>query len=335
MKLLRVILACVMFAALPGCRHHDLCFHHMHEITIKVVYDWRFSPQADPKGMRIFFYKEGESRATKLEFNNKYGGQVSLTTGRYRIISYNNDCEYTQFDLHHDFDGHMAYTRQGNHLEPIIDSTAPTKVNGESVVICPDDIFVCSAIDVEITQDGISYNCVTLDDAGEFISNPYSSHEQIITLFPQDILCHYSYEVLNVDGLERISQLCGSLSGMCPSVKMSSLDKHTLPVTLPFESRITDDGRIVGEFLTFGHNTSLVKPHNMEFYVWTHSGNRYIIGRGEPAHDLTEQVHSAPNPRRVHLIIDHIKIPQESGNTQSAAMSTTDDWFEIDTPIDL
>lgn len=317
-----------------SCRHHDLCFHHQHGILIEVVYDWKYSPDADPKGMTIFFYKEGEEHAQRLEFDNKHGGKVSLSTGRYRIISYNNDCNLTEFDLHHDFYGHMAFTRQGNHLEPISDNTTPSKINGEHVVICPDDIFVCSAIDVEITEDGISYVCVNLDDAGEYIGQPFTTDTQVITLFPQDILCHYSYEVLHVKGLERIQQLCGSLSGMCPSVKVASLEKHSLPVTIPYSSEITVDGRIVGEFLTFGHNTALSNPHDMEFYVWTHAGGRHIIGRGDPNYDVTDQVHSAPNPRRVHLIIDHLEVPEEvvSG---SAAMSSTDDWFEIDTPINL
>lgn len=325
------LLCCV----LSSCRHHDMCYHHMHRITIRVEFDWRYCPEANPGGMAVFFYREGDTQAEQFDFTGMQGGEVSLRTGRYRIIAYNNDTEASLFGHLHDYDAHMAYTRQGNVLEPVLGDLAASPANGETVVVCPDDIFGCTAIEVEITEDGVSYLCIPIDEADDYIGLPVTTDEQVITLFPQDMLCHYSYEVLHVSGLERISQLCGSLSGMCPSVSMAAASKHTLPVTLPLSAEISNDGRIVGEFLTFGHHDEVENPHRMEFYVWTHDGRKLVLGHGQENFDVTGQVHSAPKPRRVHLVIDHLEIPPPALQGTGDAMPSTDDWFEVNRDLNL
>lgn len=337
-KALPCLLAITAWLAIAGltesCTHHDLCLHHRHEIKIRIVYDWRYSPDACPEGMTAYFYREGSDRPIRVDFTGSHGGEISLPTGRYRIISYNNDCKLSQFGHHDDFAAHMTFTRQGNILEPLnSDMTTPSKVNGQNVVICPDDIYLAKAIEVEIREDGISYICVPLDDAAGIIGKPITSEEQVIYLYPQDVLCRYSYEVRHVEGVERIRELCGSISGMCPSLKIASLEKHMIPVVLPYAAEITGDGRIVGEFLTFGHHPEVENPHNMELYVWTNSGSSHILGRGEENFNVTGQVHDAPNPRRVHLVIDHIAIPADENAGCSGQTTSADDWFEVDTPI--
>lgn len=336
-RAIAIAILCTIIFSFSSCNHKELCYHHEHLITIRVQFDWRYSPDAEPRGMSVFFYPEDAGKAIRYDFNNKEGGQVSLPTGRYRILAYNNDCEITEFDITDSFTGHRAFTRQGNPLEPVTGPGSPASYNGETVVCCPDEIWCCSAIDVDITQDGISYICVPLDQANEYIGKPIETTEQVITLYPQDILCRYTYEVRNVAGLERISQICGCLSGMSPSVTLSTQDLHALPVTLPFEATINANKKtITGGFLTFGHHEDNLDPHRMNFFLWMKNGKQYIVGKTEEKYDVTVQVHAAPDRRRVHIIIDGMKIPEgESPNQPSDISPSTDDWFEFNTDINI
>lgn len=46
-----------------SCEHKDLCYHHPHVAVVKLEFDWKNAPQANPEGMCVFFYpEEGENR---------------------------------------------------------------------------------------------------------------------------------------------------------------------------------------------------------------------------------------------------------------------------------
>ncbi|MCM1491592.1 MAG: DUF5119 domain-containing protein [Muribaculum sp.] len=340
-KILRSFLPVLL--ALPfiltSCEHKELCMHHTHAITIRVQYDWRYAPDASPRGMTVYFYNEDSGTPIVYNFNNTEGGYVSLPTGNYRILSYNNDTELTLFDRHNYFDEHLAYTRYGHVLEPVTGPQTPEPVGDEDVVVCPDDIWTCSAIDVSITEDGISYICQPWEEGMEDFGQKVETTEQLIVLYPHDILCHYSYEVRNVDGLDRVEQLSGALTGMSPSVQLSDEALHTTPVTLPFEGHMDLQGScITGEFLTFGHHDSNLKEHRMLLYVWMKSGKKYLIGREGNAFNVTRQVDDAPNRRRVHIIIDRLKIPdddQPGSGDNSGQEASADEWFENNIDIDI
>ena len=41
------LLAMILFS----CEHKELCFHHPHVVTVRVDFDWKNAPQANPEGM--------------------------------------------------------------------------------------------------------------------------------------------------------------------------------------------------------------------------------------------------------------------------------------------
>lgn len=310
-----------LISLLASCNHKEFCYEHPHGVKLQLVYDWRDAPDANPAGMCVFFYpismsREVTSYATRFDFSNNKGGEIELKPGRYLVLTYNNDTEAVQFGGLQSFDMHFGYTRPGHILEPLYGNALST-ANGngnfldENVVITPDELWGCSDTTIEVT--GVE--------------------NQTITLYPHDLLCLYSYEVRNVANLDKVAKISGALSGMAPALYIADEFLHDEPVTLPVEAWKDGESTVRGQFYTFGHHEELQDPHRMAFYVEMIDGSRYSFTTGRNL-DVTDQVHSAPNRRRVHIIIDGLDIPTpiEGG---SGLAPDVEDWDEEQKDIEL
>ena len=110
-----------------------------------------------------------------------------------------------------------------------------------------------NARNVEITEAGISYECVPFTDKDkvEWIE----SSEHVITLYPAELICTYTYEVRNVKNMEYMTQACGSLSSMAPSMLFANEELDRECVTVPFETELhPESSKMTGKFYTFGHH---------------------------------------------------------------------------------
>lgn len=304
--------------ALFSCNHKEFCYEHPHGVKLQLVYDWRDAPDANPAGMCVFFYPlDLESTSPiRFDFSNNKGGEIELKPGRYMVLTYNNDTEVVQFGGTQSFDSHFCYTRAGHILEPLYGNALST-ANGngnfidENVTITPDELWGCSDTSIEVT----------------------GTENQTITLYPHDLLCLYSYEVRNVANLDNVAKISGALSGMAPALYIADEYLHDEPVTLPVEGWKDGESTVRGQFYTFGHHPELQDPHRMAFYVEMTDGSKYSFTTGKSL-DVTDQVHSAPNRRRVHLIIDGLDIPTpiEGG---SGLAPDVEDWDDVEQDIEL
>jgi len=78
----------LLVISLTSCHHKELCLHHPHTVTLKVEFDWRDAPEADPRGMCVFFYTEDGGEPRRYDFSNRKGGEIHLNVGRYRVLLY-------------------------------------------------------------------------------------------------------------------------------------------------------------------------------------------------------------------------------------------------------
>lgn len=337
-----IMAAILAILALPSCEHKDLCYHHPHVVKLRLQFDWRDAPDANPQGMSVFFYPIDGTDAPhrRIDFSNTTGGEIDIEVGKYHIITYNNDTEATQFNFTNDFNNHHAFTREGDLFESVTGSSAGTKAprasgtEDERVVISPDEIWGCNALEVEVTEQGVSYKCFPLSEKDDWYGKDPIVTEHVITLYPHDFLCLYSYEIRNVKGLDNVASMCGSLSGMAPTLHFANEELGKECVTLPFAAEKHHDGKtIVGQFLTFGHHEDNLQPHRLSLYLWMKDGSKYFYGSEGDKFNVTDQVHSAPNKRRVHIIIDGLDLPKpfEPGDMKPSI----DDWFEINENIHM
>lgn len=319
-----------------ACEHKELCYHHPHTATVRVEFDWREAPDASPAGMCVYFYPQEGGEGQRFDFKGTTGGEVELRVGDYLVMCYNNDTEATQFRNTDDFGIHAAFTREGNVLEPIYGNAAnyAPRAEGtedERVVICPDQMWGCTATEVSITDEGISYVCVPVDGKEDTEARPVENTEHVITLYPEELTCTYTYEVRNVTNLEHMSQMSGSLSGMSGELTISSGELGRECVTLPFGAESDGVSTVTGKFYTFGHHEENDAPHRMVFYVVLSDGSKYVYREGEQL-DVTSQVHEAPDKRRVHIIIDGLNLP-EPIEGDSGFDPSVDDWEDVEEDI--
>lgn len=333
-----------------SCEHKDLCYHHPHGVKLKVEFDWSKAPEAFAKGMCIYFYPEDGGSYRRFDFSNKQGGYIELTEGTYNVICYNNDTECVMFSGVEDFYSHNLFTRNGDLFEPRNSRTTGNVLRAEGseserVVITPDMMWGCAVTKVYVAETGVTYTheTITGDMDSPQLKVENTTEDFILTFYPEDLLCHYSYKIINVVNLKNVQQMCASLSGMSGSLKLNSQELSRECVTLPFVAIAckTDSTTIEGEFYTFGHHLENQSPHKMVLYVWysekdfeTYPHNAEITEADrsneglEDRFDVTTQIHNAENKRRVKIIIDGLrlkdKIDSESGYTPSV-----DDWNNI------
>lgn len=335
-QIIKISMSLIAVIMLVSCNHKDLCYEHEHRSRVIVKYDWREAPEASPSGMCVFFYSlDDPNEYYRFDFDNIIGGEIEIPTGRYELITYNNDTELVRFSGSNVFESHMAYTRTGDILEPLygngISSSTETD-NGEGVVITPDSLWGCHTGEVVVTQHSVTYTYSSYDDTRADNQTENESDDQVITLYPHDMLCHYSYEVRNVENVEYISKISASLSGMSGSMTLADEKLDTAPVTLPLNATVDAKTKeITGKFLTFGHNAPSGTKHKMTFYVVMTDGSKYVV-KDLPNLDVTSQVDDAPDRRHVHIIIDGLKLPHP-GVEDNGWLPTVDDWGVINEDI--
>lgn len=331
MKRMLLALTAILALALSSCEHKELCYIHPHYTRLFVQFDWKYAPDANPEGMLVYFYPMDEpGKFYRFDFPGCKGQEIDIPEGKYIVISYNNDTEAVRFLGQTGWDGHSAYTRNGDILEPMYGNGITSSVRDpelERVVICPDELYGCAVTELEITEHGVTY----IHHHGGVLSPEFTkaeSGDQIITLYPEDLLCHYSYEVRNVSQAKHIKLVSSAISGMAGGMNLFDQTLHTETVTLPLPGEPRkEQNQITGQFLTFGHHEQNIDPHLMTFYVVMDDDRKYIIS-GSDNLDVTSQVHSAPDRRRVHLIIDRLDLPEpmEGG---SGFDPTVNDWGVI------
>lgn len=308
--ILRTALASLAFVSLCGCRHKGFD-DPMTTVRVRVDFNWQNAPDADPTGMCVYFYNEERDIYRRFDFKGTKGGIVDLPLGTWHVTSYNNDTEAVLFGNDHDFLTHFATTRAGNILEPVLGNAAPIPPRAEDsederIMISPDMLWGNSEASHKVEVDK-------------------STGEALVTMYPEELVCTYSYEIRNVTNLDQVVNMCGALSSMSPGLDFHDASLHNEGVTIPFGCSRGDDTTIVGEFYTFGHHAENAAHHRVTLYVWMEDGKKYAYGTtASPKWDVTEQIHNAPDKRHVHFIIDGLDLPVPLGNGGMDA--STDDW---------
>ena len=101
-------------------------------------------------------------------------------------------------------------------------------------------------------------------------------------------------------------------------------------MTIPFDA-VTGkdkDGEktvITGGLLTFGHKTG--NNHTLTVYAVLADGSKWYY-----TYDVTDQIHSAPDPRNVHIVLDGLPLPKPIVNG-GGFQPEVEDWQTV--PIDI
>lgn len=302
-KLLNLI---AILIAMTSCNTDELCYHHPHESDLTILFDWTDSPEANPEEMRVLFYPFDDVKGTAKDMPPTGSRYYDIIVGEYRLISHSHDSEVIRYSHDAFYEDYIAYTADADILSPM-----RSGYSGSSGLRTADDEPVRHAPD-QFWGATMEYFKVGKCDT--------------IILKPQPLYCHYTYEFRNVGGsIKHIKNMSAAISGMAHAVNLTTGELTTETSTLPLEAHIGEDGNsVVGSFYTFGHHEAVEKPHRMSLYVEMDDGKKYKYVDGD-ALDVTSQIHNAPNPRRVHIIVDGLHLPTaiENGNGFNVGL---EDW---------
>lgn len=338
----RCLLATIVAIGVSSCEHKDLCYHHPHTIKLKVQYDWQYAPEADTDGMFIFFYpvEGGEYYQFAFGDTNKesgrsrpVGGEIEVPPGVYNVITYSYlDPSGIQYSGINDYYTHEAYTRVGDLLEPIngnATSSIPrtTGSEEEDVVITPDMLYGVAVTLITVPEHGSTYIHEVIDSSMKGpILKIEAEKDVIFTFAPREMVCSYTYEIINVTNIDQFSKGCVSLSSMSGSMNLSCGELGKDCVTLTTGATADpESNRIYGGFYTFGHHEENAAPHKMMLYAILKDGQKRTFGTDLERFNVTDQIHNAPDKRRVHIIIDGLELP-EPVQMENGFVPEVDDW---------
>lgn len=280
-----------------SCRHKDLCYEHPHTEKLNVVFDWSKAPDAEVTGMYLYVYPVSGGAYDQF-YLPKEGGVVDIPSGVYHLVAVNAGTEATRISGSESFETIVLHTREAETLEGMtsmsISGDIPKAEGTETqrTVLCPDPMYASREQGVEVLE------AASVD----------VRQSQSIVVYPEEVTCTYTYEIRNVENLEHLSDVSGTLSGMSPAYYVGLDQVHSELTTLPFSTQSDNVSTLSGTFMTFGCPVNASKAeeeHMMVIYAIMSDGSQHYF-----TYDVTDQVHNAPDPSRVHIVLDGLSLPE-------------------------
>ncbi len=258
--------------------------------NVDVVFDW--SNVADPqaKSMGLYLYCD-EHEVMDYWFNNPYGGNIRTYGGMHTAVCHSNDDPYGHLLRNqHSHDEIEIYTENTNLLiGQGISTTGIPRATGteeEPMRATPSMIYGAQLRDIDLHVSAL---------------------KQTLTLYPEELVCHYSVEFVDVVNIQsadvHIDASISSLAGGYFPGRMSPTSEsvsHTFTLTADEEMN-----SLRSEFLTFGLPDGPERPHMISLYIALKNkrGNFYTF-------DVSDQVNNAPDPRHVTIRIYGLELPE-------------------------
>lgn len=295
-KVLLLTSLTVLLVALSGCRHKGFCYDHPHgDIYVEVEYDDDNDPddaliiKDKISASRILAYHHPSGEMLFASDIDRRTHRLPLGEDSYHYIAYNVGTQQISFTDHKDFYQHGVFTRECDILEPFYGSRATqSDIDlgiGQQVVIAAEPIWGAGAEAV-------------VCHIGDTIR---------LTAIP--LHCRYTFEMRNIEGLGGVVRASSFITGMSRGADLGFAELHDTPVTVAVAAKVGADGKsIVGSFMCFGHNPRIDVRHRMGLFLEFANGAKFKFIEGDHF-DVTDQVVAAENRRRVHIVIDGIKIP--------------------------
>lgn len=313
---LRLVLMMAVGAVTTSCGY-QLCYDHPHTGQLRVVFDWRDAPGASPQSMSLYLFPtdgDGAGEPLRYEFTDITGGVITVPEGEYRAACLNSDTELILYRNTGSPSTFECYTRttelmEGYSAYGVRSETVP-RAEGtadQPVRLAPDMLWGDSASGIRVEKD----------------------RSGTITLYPSESVCTYTVEIRHAENLRYAAALAGSLSSMAGGVLPASGSPTAERITVPFSAVKSDDRTTLhGRFLTFGHPVAEDCTHTLMIYAILSDNAKWCF-----AYDVTGQIHDAPDPRHVHILLDGLPLPRpmESGGFRPGL----DEWQTVRIDITL
>lgn len=309
-KLYGILASIAAVISLSSCKHKDLYEEELSYQEVEVVFDWRNAPEANPSSMVLYLYEEKGGEPIRYVFTGRDGGKIRLPYGKYNTVAMNGD------------DTDWAYDTSVSDLDNF------TTVTHELHSSITDSIYsahVSRADEVKIVDNPKMLWSDRID--GFSLSSADYNTKKVLTLYPEEAVCHYTVTVLDVENIDSISgtRIEGLLSGLAEGFMHGHQSNGGESVIMPLELNVdVPDDQLAGQFLTFGEETTEDHRDILTLYLNLADGSRWYSD-----YDVTDQVHNAVDPHHVDIVIRGIKLPV--GNSAPGGFTAdVNPWQRVD-----
>ena len=192
----------MLFVLAEGCTHKDLNedAHRTIADKVEVIFDWSRTPAKEAKTMVLYLYSD-EREMMDYRFNNPDGGVIRTYAGNHTAVCHSNDDPYGH---------HLRNSHSHDEIEIFTDETSVMVGQGISTRGIPR----AKGTEDEPLRETPSMLYGTQD---RDVSLKVSALPQKLLLFPEELICRYSVEFVNVENLRsadvRIDAPLSSLAG--------------------------------------------------------------------------------------------------------------------------
>ena len=309
-------MAAVLTAAI-SCEHKELCYDHSHTVDVEVVFDWRNASDAAPESMSLYLFPTGGGEALRYEFTDCTGGTIRVPVGSYEALCLNSDTDnisYRNTECRATFEvtTRTADLLSGLSLLGVLSDGVP-RVDGtedERVILPPDMLW---------------------SDRVESIGLTRTDDTPTVTFRPELSVCRYTVEIRNAANLKYVTGISGALSSMAESLYPGVGCDATCKIgaTIPFDAVVSaDKSTVSGGLFAFGC-PSARKTHTLTIYAVLSDESKWYY-----TFDVTDQIHSAPSQRDVHIVLDGLPLPKPIVNG-GGFQPDVDDWHSVNVDIEM
>lgn len=297
------LLAC-LFAA---CEHKELCYDHSHTADLQVVFDWRYAPEARPASMYLYLFPDQGGKPLLYEFTDREGGTATVPAGHYHALCLNSDTEFILYRNQDAYDRFEAYLTGGTFSRPVPRAEG-TDMQG--IRSTPDRLWSDHSDLMEVVAD---------------------LPGQKLVLYPKLSVRRYTVEIRNVENLKYLTrgEIFGSLTSMSGGMLLNADQPTDETVTLPFDMSSDGKSRIEAEFYTFGYPSASTETQYLMVYAILDDGQKYSF-----TYDVTSQIHEAPDPMNVHILLDGLPLPKPIDNG-SGFVPEVEEWNTVEVELSM
>lgn len=273
--------ALILLAA--GCSQKDIECGAAGERLVTVRFHWDAAPEASPDGMTLYFYpRSAGGKIWRFDIAGRDGGQVELPVGSYSLLAFNNDLPGVVIADAETFEGALCRMKLSGNVG-----------TGTGM------LYAGTVASVDVTPCGVRY----ITASGEVKECGMS----LIRCYPEPRCGSYGVIVKNVRGMERVRSAVALFGGLAQEMLLASGeccgDAAQVSMGLTLQSA---DSLLTGASRAFG-----LCPGQTDFNV-TLRVTRTDGVVLDKKFDVTRQVLTAPDRRRIVVIIDGLTIPSDT-----------------------
>lgn len=293
-----LILSVFCFA---GCSQRELCDDHSHITSVQIEFDWSDAPDATPQTMVVYFFPTDNSQYTRVELTSDgsaspaaFNTTVEIPSGTYRVVCHNGDTENNE-EQGILFNSYHLTTYDVSLLDPIkreIDAPRPDDTEDQSVRAQASTLYSYTVSEPVVLKPNV---------------------DKTIVLKPRRRSVVINVTIDNIENLTPGVEFCGVISGLAeswyPSTDMPGGRDAIVPLLLVPDG----ESSLHGSMEVFGD----IVPHDILHMFRLYTSQKYYYD-----FDVTDQLHSAPDPYNVNITLSGIKLP-ETGDGMDVSVG---DW---------